>query len=317
MRWWRIIFWAVVILVLIIGAASLLLAQQAAAATNVSSTLPNYYAWNDAVGWLDFYDTNSVTLNSSALTGYASSSVGDLSLDCANARGGSVCFKSDYGVCNGLNATHSGGVCTGGDGSGNLTGFAWNDTIGWVSFCGGASSTQCPGTIPYGVTVSPTTGDFSGYAWNDLVGWVSFNCGASCPPNYKVNVSWAATSTQGTLDSSVFDTQQTSGPVLNSIVWEGSAPNGTCVDFQIATSSSSGGPWTFEGPGGAANQYFGAICSAGFKGGVGCAPADTPICVDPSLASGARYLRYRVRLTSDSLQTLTPQVNQVILNWSR
>lgn len=62
----------------------------------------------------------------------------------------------------------------------NLFGFAWSDTIGWISFncvdggdIGAGQSNICD-TSNYGVTVG---GDnkLSGYAWSDNIGWISFN----------------------------------------------------------------------------------------------------------------------------------------------
>ena len=58
----------------------------------------------------------------------------------------------------------------------NISGYAWSDNIGWVSF----NDTSDGSTASYGVTVddistSPTYGDFSGYAWSDNIGWISFN----------------------------------------------------------------------------------------------------------------------------------------------
>ncbi len=59
--------------------------------------------------------------------------------------------------------------------SDNVSGFAWSDTIGWISMNSGNSGN-------YGVTVA-SNGDISGYAWSDNIGWVSFNASdvASCP----------------------------------------------------------------------------------------------------------------------------------------
>jgi len=76
---------------------------------------------------------------------------------------------------------------------GGLLGYAWAETIGWVSF----SSLNCdpdgnltsndglPGcpvypsdvTVPYfyQTKIDPTTGHLSGYAWSENVGWISFN----------------------------------------------------------------------------------------------------------------------------------------------
>lgn len=61
----------------------------------------------------------------------------------------------------------------------NLSGYAWSETIGWVSFnC--LSAGNCT-TSDYGVTISPTTGILSGYAWSENIGWISFNETTGCP----------------------------------------------------------------------------------------------------------------------------------------
>lgn len=60
----------------------------------------------------------------------------------------------------------------------NVHGWAWSDTIGWISFnCteGGASQNDICSTSSYGVNIDPNTGIFSGYAWSDNIGWISFN----------------------------------------------------------------------------------------------------------------------------------------------
>ena len=57
--------------------------------------------------------------------------------------------------------------------SDNVSGYAWSDTIGWVSFnC--TDEGDC-GASNYGVDVDITNGKLSGYAWSDNVGWISFN----------------------------------------------------------------------------------------------------------------------------------------------
>lgn len=59
-------------------------------------------------------------------------------------------------------------------GSASLTGYAWSDTIGWISFSGSN----------YGITVD-NNGKLSGYAWSDNIGWISANDAdlAGCPSN--------------------------------------------------------------------------------------------------------------------------------------
>ena len=83
----------------------------------------------------------------------------------------------------------------------NVTGFAWSENFGWISFnskdCdidgnGTVTAGENPpdgcllGVIPnYGVDID-TNGDFSGFAWSSNLGWISFNRtgsgGAGNPP---------------------------------------------------------------------------------------------------------------------------------------
>ncbi len=73
----------------------------------------------------------------------------------------------------------------------NLSGFAWSDNIGWVSF--NCTDTSSCGTSNYGVNID-ASGNFSGFAWSDNIGWISFNpadvagCPAgNCPPVLNIN----------------------------------------------------------------------------------------------------------------------------------
>lgn len=302
------------------------------AATNVSALANEHFAWDDVAGWIDHYSTNSVQVTGSSMIGYASSSLGAFSFDCATSPNGNVCATSNYGVCNGLAGTHqTNGTCANADASGWLSGYAWNDTAGWVSFSCQNTDIYCgtPGSPGYwGVTIDPLTGALRGYAWSDVDGWISFNCAnnASCAASdYKVVTSWRATSTVAYLDSAVIDTQSAGGATLNSITWVGAQnANGgtqqTYVDFQIAAANSSTGPWNFMGPSGTATDYYSAPCTAGFRGGInagGNAPPQTPICIDPAQVNNMRYIKYRVRLRSNLIQTDTPRIDDIILNWSK
>jgi hypothetical protein len=291
--------------------------------TNINSSVSSSAAWSDASKWWDFYAPGNVLVQGTRLQGYASSSLGDISLDCATTRIGNVCGTSNYGVCNGPGPHNADGTCPNGDASGNLTGWGWNDIVGWISFnCDQSSQggTNNCASSPYKVSIVQNTGDFSGWAWNDLDGWISFNCanhGGCGTSNYNVNTLWRATSTAGYLVSSVFDTLDTSGATMSSLIWEGNSPAGTCVGFQIATSSAPGGPWNYVGPSGDNNTYYGAPCSQNITGGMGCAPLDTPVCVNASQLNNARYFRYKAQLQSNLVQTLSPRVDDVILNFSQ
>ena len=55
----------------------------------------------------------------------------------------------------------------------NVSGWAWSQNIGWVSFS--CSNNNTCGTVNYGVNVNSDTGLLSGYAWSQSIGWISFN----------------------------------------------------------------------------------------------------------------------------------------------
>ncbi len=66
----------------------------------------------------------------------------------------------------------------------NISGLAWSENIGWISF----NNTSGGGSIDYGVNVDTTTGMFSGYAWSENIGWISFNrADTGVPPTAPYN----------------------------------------------------------------------------------------------------------------------------------
>jgi hypothetical protein len=280
--------------------------------TNISATTNEHFAWNPAIGWVDFYTPMTLNVKNTKIEGYASSSFGEISFDCATTPSGNICAQSNYGVCNGTDATrNSDGSCPNADASGDLSGFAWNDKIGWISMRGSSPS--------YGVSIA-SNGIFSGYAWNDAVGWISFNSSNpnhSSSTDYKVVTTWIRTTSIGYLESSIYDTQKTGGVLLNNIVWRGTKAGGTgeCVDFQIAASNSPSGPWVYKGPNSQLGDYYGASCTTGANGGIGCANPGEPICIKKTDFSNYRYFRYKVRVQTNFSQK-SPEINDIILNWS-
>lgn len=54
----------------------------------------------------------------------------------------------------------------------SMSGFAWSDNIGWLSF--NCTDVGVCGTKDYGVNID-SLGNVSGNAWSDNIGWVSFN----------------------------------------------------------------------------------------------------------------------------------------------
>ena len=108
----------------------------------------------------------------------------------------------------------------------------------------------------------------------------------------------------GTLCSAPFDTKVASGVQLNSLLWQGTRPVNTTVEFQLAVSSSSGGPWNYVGSDGTGNTYF-VTPNPGVPVGLSYAPFN-----------GYRYFSYCVTLLSNAARTLGPSVDNVIVNWS-
>ena len=280
--------------------------------TNIDSI--NRHAWSDVSGWWDFYEYQNVNITGAGLSGYASSSIGEISLDCATSPNGNVCGSSNYRVTNP-------------SADGLLSGCAWNDEIGWTSFwCGDVncdgSGVEDPGSTcvgsSYRVTID-ANGNLQGYAWNEIEGWISFNCGnhGGCGnSNYKVQTSWQSGKRIGILESSIFDTNIQNGTTLNSIIWQGAQSAGTCVKFQIAAAENQNGPWNYVGPdiacdgAGDENEYFGAACpgpnvAIEIKG------------CDRNWIKSNQYLRYKVFLESNFAQNQTPVIDNVILNWSK
>jgi len=264
--------------------------------TNISSVANQHWAWSDAIGWIDLYGTHNIFVTSTQLTGYASSSIGYISFDCGTSPSGNVCSTSNYKVTN--------------NGGGTLSGWAWNDSIGWISLS--CTNTSTCGTSNYDVYID-SSGNFHGFAWNDSIGWISFNCldisASFCTntSNYEVVTAWAPPGAKvGMLDSATFDTSSTSGGELNSVIWQGSLnglPAGD-VAFQFAVSNSTSGPWAFTGPDGTASTTYSGN------------PA-TPIPITNYTAYvGYRYFRYRVILTTNSTQNISPQVTGVSVDWS-
>lgn len=269
------------------------------AATNISSDVLEHWAWNDAIGWVDFYSTDNVNISSTQISGYASSSIGYIAFDCATTPNGDLCGgpSGNWKVSN--------------DGSGGLSGWAWNDQIGWIVFNCSNTSDNCL-TSNYSVNIS--NGDFSGWAWNDIIGWLSFNCnnsgigntcltGGSGSADYKVSTTWFSTPLTGNLTSSIFDTQVTGGAAINTIMWQGSLNNGA-VKFQIASSNSLGGPWDFIGPGASPSTYYEP------------SGPNAPVKIEGVSHNNKRYVRYKIFLESNVSRTTSPGVEDVIINFS-
>ncbi|MFA5997424.1 MAG: hypothetical protein WC791_02935 [Candidatus Paceibacterota bacterium] len=139
---------------------------------------------------------------------------------------------------------------------------------------------------------------------------------------YAVAIVAAGLPPYGTLDSAVFDTQVGTagaagqGAAYNSIMWNGSLNGGgTAVQFQLATSATSTGPWTFYG-----SSDNGATCTNGFYYYSNTPGIPVELSCAPTYHNNQRYFRYRVRLCSaancSSSGTISPIVDDVVVNWA-
>jgi len=303
------------------------LAVTAFAATNIDSVYPNYFAWSDVVGWLDFYGTDSVYVSESEVDGYARfNPIGEaysyLSFNCDTGPTGSDC-SVPYGVTN--------------DASGNLSGWAWSDVLGWVSFdchnpeTGGTSPDYSCAQSLYQVSIDDQ-GDFNGWAWNDVAGWISFNCNQTETGNlcgtadYRVSTIWSSGAVNGILESGTFDTERPNGASFNYIVWKGES-NGGRVTFQFATSncgngatndptcdtdigwggSKTSGDGAYLGPNGTTNETDVYVTSG----------PSLPVEVkNQEIHRDKRYFRYKVYIETDPSRSATPIVEDIIVNWS-
>lgn len=315
----------------------------ASAITNIDEI--DKWAWNDGMGWVDFYvmhnTQNEVIVTNDRLKGSGViQSNGDyFSLDCATSPNP----EPDENIC-----ADSFNYFVSNDSNGNLAGWAWSDGVGWTSFCGNASGGStyngttwvCPASPTYQVIIRDNgTGsrDFSNYAWNDSVGWISFN---SCQPAcggiaYKVKTYWGSLSTpqSGDLTSNTIDTCPsgeaicTDGVAYNYILWQGNL-NGSSnsVKFQLATSSCENGATdagtcvSSPGWGGTKTSGDGAFVgpdgfASSFYGNPTTLPA-IPTPINNLNHNNKRYYRYKVYLTKSASSPESPVIDDIVINWS-
>ena len=119
---------------------------------------------------------------------------------------------------------------------------------------------------------------------------------------------------QGRLTSSIFDTLVESGAAPNVIMWKGYQPSGTLVEFQIASSNCpngatdpptcTSGTWQFVGSDGSPSSYYQTV------------GPNLPVPINLAYHNNQRFFRYQVYLYADAPRVNTPEVEDVILNWS-
>lgn len=264
---------------------------------NIDTNNKDYHwVWNDLIGWINFHDNDTVEVRSDELRGWADSQIGEIVLNCATTPNGDICDDSNghFRVENY---------------QGELSGWAWNDTVGWISF--DCDDIEACNDSPYRVSIEPA-GDgessfFKGWAWSEIIGWISFHCGNDHDPDedgvqsacnfdtYKVQTSAGSKSSSGSLTSNVIDTGIIK-PHYNYILWQGETKTDTSVSIQTATADLETGPWVFSV----------------------ATPADIPgqqINI-PDGQQNKRYIKYKINLGSDNWLEKTPIIRDIIINWS-
>jgi len=80
---------------------------------------------------------------------------------------------------------------------GNISGWAWSDNIGWISF--NCVDQGICGSVNYGVNINISTGLFSGYAWSENIGWINFSPPGPYPeaPNYSAKLDMSTKQIKG------------------------------------------------------------------------------------------------------------------------
>ncbi len=268
--------------------------------TNIDTETAGYkWGWNDAIGWINMHGTHTVKVTAYKITGYASSSVGSIVFDCSTPpSGGTWCNNNanDFHTVN--------------DGTGQLSGWAWNDAIGWISLKGTTADNK-----PYGVRIDPS-GDninsyFHGWAWSDVVGWINFNCNdfeilpggagvCTATQDYKTQTSAGSRTDDATFTSNIIDIGTTKG-IFNTIMWRGSQPGQTKVQFAITTGAVIGDL--------ALNPITWFDASAGI-------PIKLTKLLTGVEIENRRYMRYWVSLKTDNWKTVSPQIDDIFINYS-
>lgn len=139
-----------------------------------------------------------------------------------------------------------------------------------------------------------TLGTVTGYVTDTMyvgIALVVNGFGASSCANFQSNLSALAYNGSGTYTSAVYDAGRS--VTWDTITWSATTPTGTAVEFQVATSSSPDGPFTYVGPDGTSGTYFTTSGTAIYTGTTG------------------RYASYQATLTGNG--TNTPTLSRVDL----
>ncbi len=114
-------------------------------------------------------------------------------------------------------------------------------------------------------------------------------------------LSLTTTTASGWLTSVIYDTQNASGSAINNVMWEGTQPVGTNVQFQLAYANATSGPFTFVGSDGTGSTYF--------------SPSSYGVSMPITTINNYRYLEYKIYLNPSG--GAGPTVTDAIIGYSR
>ena len=139
--------------------------------------------------------------------------------------------------------------------NGNVSGYIWSSTIGWISLnChqGGPTGASVCATSPYSVNIIPDTstgtGLFDGYAWSSNIGWISFRAAdvSACGAQASVNTTTGGTVTgwARALSGNPAATASTGGGWDGCISLSGTSPSyGVSYNPALTTNNLTGYSW--------------------------------------------------------------------------
>jgi hypothetical protein len=153
-------------------------------------------------------------------------------------------------------------------------------SVGWYVCSNGGN--DCSGNYTSGNAFTSTNGTTWSATLKDLV--------------FKTYISTSAFASSGNLVSNTFNAGV---PACWTLSWSQTLPANTNIEFQVAGSNSSSGPWNFIGPNGTSTTYFSS--------------ASVPSTYSfPASLAGMQYVKYKVFLSSTNTNN-TPTLADVTI----
>ena len=241
-------------------------------ADNIDSTYK--YSWGENIGWMNWKPSYGgtdygVTVYNECLTGYIwAENAGWIKLGDTSCAGGDCCQTgTTKGYENDSNNTDDDGDGVvddwgvNNDGSGNLSGYAWGENVGWINFKDTSANN-------YNQVVIDSNGYFTNYAWGENVGWIHME-DTSGNNYFKLKTTWTANQ----------------APTVDSV----SLNNGNSITLTENTTTSVSATGTVSDANGYGDisQVMGRIYRSGVSGAENCALDNNNCYEDTSCATSS------------------------------